>query len=44
MLNYVTNVGSRILIGKTGHFKRFQNINGIVFKGEKLTLLPLRVP
>lgn len=43
MLNYFTNVGyNEIIKGKSCHFKQFQNINGTVFKAEKLTLLPLR--
>lgn len=44
MLSCFTNVSySEILKGKS-HFKQFQNINGTVFKAEKLTLLPLRTP
>lgn len=45
MLSYFTNVGySKILKGKSGHFKQFQNINELFFKEEKLTLLPFRIP
>lgn len=37
-MNYVTNVGSsRIPKGKSCHYKQFQNINGTVFRAEKLT-------